>query len=1032
MRLTDACIRKPVMAWMLMAMVVLFGLIAWHRIPVSQFPNVDRPVITISVKWEGASPEIVEHDVVEILEEDLSAVESLVTMRSTSRNGSAEIDLEFPMSRNVDLAMQDVQAEVAQQYGELPKDMNPPVVRKNNTDDSPIMYISLSGAFPARVLADMARYQLRDQLKVVPGVSEIYLGSWRERNVRVWIDGARLASRGLTIDEVVGALKRENVELPAGQLKVGGKELNVRVMGEALDLTALRNLVVAVRGGTPVALQEVALVEDGFEDLRSKVRVDGIPAQGIGILKMHDANAIAISAGIRAAIEKIQPTLPPGMELKVSYDGTEFVKESMEELQFEILQAILLTAALCWFFLGSFSSTLNVILAIPMSLLGTIGVLYFMGMSLNTFTLLGLGLAVGLVVDDAIMVLENITRHREAGMDRVRAARIGTREIAFAALASTIAIIAIFSPTLFMDEMIGRFFYEFGVALCLAVLFSYVEAVTLAPARCAQLLNISPRRSLIGRSADGLLDLLTDGYRRVLPFAVYRPILTVFLVASILASSVWLMTRLPTELVPSQDQSRLRLRAEAPVGTEVGETDRLITPVEDYILQQPEVKTIYTFIGSSKNDAGNEGGMYITLVPPSERTMSQAEFQQHLRKEFANYAGMKIQIQDYSTSILTADRGFPVEFTIRGPDWNQLVLLSKEFTTKMAESGLMTEPNTNARIGMPELRIFPDRERCADLGIPIEQVATAIQTSIGGVRAGKFNDQGRRMDIRVRLLADQRARPADLSNILLRTNSGAMVPLTSVIRSEERPTMQSISRQDRERSVKVWANLTPGHSQGEAIDWINQRNSSLPEGYRVVLDGSSANMKNSLISLLIALAFGVLISYMVLAAQFDSYLHPLTVLSVLPPSISGAVFALYISGQSLNAFSVIGILLLMGIAKKNSIILVDYTNQLRKRGEATTAEEALLKAGPIRLRPILMTSGATTMAAIPLALGLGPGGEVRMPMAIAVIGGVVASTLLSLVVVPAFYILSDKLIRLCSRKPVMAPTPVSEAGSAQH
>jgi hydrophobe/amphiphile efflux-1 (HAE1) family protein len=959
-------------------------------------------------------------------------------MRSSSRQGSASIELQFPMTRDIDAAMQDVQAVIAREMKSLPPGIDPPSVSKSNTDDSPIMWLSLSGAFSPRLLGDIARYRIRDQLQSIPGVSEVYLSGWRERNVRVWIDGERLSARGLTIDQVIKALGRQHVELPAGQLEVAGRELNVRVMGEAMNLASLHALVVASPGGTPVRLSEVALIEDGFADLTSLVRVNGIPSSGLGVRKQHGANAVEVAKQVYATVERIQPSLQDGMTLSVTFDSTRFIEESTNELQFEIVVAVFLTAILCWLFLGSFSSTLNVILAIPMSLLGTIGVLYFLGMTLNTFTLLGLGLAVGLVVDDAIMVLENITRHREEGRSRMDAARIGTREITFAALASTLAVVAIFSPVLFMDGMIGRFFFQFGVALCVAILFSYLEAVTLTPARCAQFLDITPRRSLVGRAADGLFAWLTTIYARVLPFAVRHPITTILVTAGALTLALLVLLRMPVELVPSQDQSRLMVRAQMAVGTDVLETDRLMRRVEDFVNAQPEVKISYTFIGSRSNSAGNEAGMYLTLVPPKDRSVTQAEFQQRLSRELRNYPGMRIQVLDMSQQIFTAERsgGSPVVFTVRGPDWDTLVKLSTDLMTRMAESGLMIEPNTDVRVGMPELRIFPDRERCADLGVPIEQVANAIQVSLGGVRAGKFSDDGRRLDIRVRLLADQRTRPEDLNHILLRTPAGELIPLTSLVRFEERPAMQSIARVDRERAVRLWSNLAPGKAQGEALAWVNAQQATLPTGYRIVLDGASANLMDSMWTLIVAFIFGLLVSYMVLASQFKSLLHPLTVLSVLPPSISGASLALWATGMSINAFSVIGIMLLMGIAKKNSIILVDYTNQLRERGEVPDATSAVLKAGPIRLRPILMTSGATAIAAVPLALALGPGGELRMPMAIAVIGGVIASTLLSLVVVPAVYILSDKLLTLLGRKPPSAPsapgtTATTSAADAQ-
>lgn len=1012
MRLTDLCIRKPVLAWMLMAAVVTAGLVAGSRIGISQFPDIDAPIISVSVSWESAAPEVIETDVTDILEEAFTQIEGIRSLRSSSRQGSASITVELDLTRDVDAAFQDVQARVSQVQGRLPRDIDPPVITKSNPDDQPIMWMALAGPQSRQVLSDYARYRVKERLQTVTGVGEIILPGWLERNVRVWLDQERLDARGLTVAEVTRALARQHVEMPAGQLIAGSREVNVRVLGEALDLTTLRQLVVAERDGSPLRLQDVALIEDGFEDERSIARVNGQPGILLGLKKIRGANAVAVANGVHQAVAAINLTLPGDMSLVVNTDLTKFIRDSVHELQFELLQAVVLTAILCWLFLGSFSSTLNVILAIPMSLLGTVAVLYFCGYTLNTFTLLGLGLAVGIVVDDAIMVLENITRHREEGAEKVHAARFGTREIAFAALASTIAVVAVFSPVLFISGMQGRFFLQFGVALCVAILISYVEAVTLAPSRCAQFLEVhQTRTTFIGRGADATFSLCERLYAWLLRTALASPLITLLLIGGIFTASVvpLVQGRIPGELVPGQDQGKILARFTTAMGSSLEETDFLLKKAEALVMARPEVVRTLAMVGN--HGAGvNSGVLVISLSPPEDRVLTQLQVMDALRRQLSAIPGFDAKLQDISTRAFTASRGFPVEVSLRGPHWDVILQAATSLKERMNASGLFTDVDSDAKLGMPELHILPDRERCADLGVAVEDVATSINALVGGVRVGKYTDSGRRMWIRCRLLADQRTRPEDLSRIRVRTSSDALVPLSTLVSSRELPAQQTIYRADRERAVGIFATPTTGHSQKECLDWMTASTAELPEGCRLVFTGTSKVMRESSMDALFAIIGGVLAAYMVLAAQFNSFLHPITVLTVLPLSISGAVLALWWTGQTLNMFSLIGILLLMGIAKKNSIILVDYTNQLRSAKHGLyAAKDALLKAGPIRLRPILMTSLATMAAAIPLAIGVGPGGEIRRPMAIAVLGGVFISTILSLVAVPAFYLVADRL-----------------------
>jgi hydrophobe/amphiphile efflux-1 (HAE1) family protein len=1006
MKITEVCIEKPVFAWMIMAATVVFGGVAATRIGISQFPDVDFPTISVNVAWEGAAPEVVEHDIVEPLEESVMQVEGVRNITSESRQGSGRVTVELDLSRDVDLALQDVQTRVAQAQRQLPRDIEPPVVSKSNPEDSPIMWVGLSGPYSPQMLADFARYRVKEKLQTVPGVGEIQLGGSVQRNIRIWVDSDKLDERRVTVTEVLRAISAQHVELPAGRIETSGREINVRVLGEAFNLDEFRRLVVRDVQGAPVYLSDVALIEDGFEDIRRRSRVNGQPAQGMGIRKQRGSNAVAVAQGIKASIVEIQKTLPPGMELGINFDSTEFIEESVHEIQFELLLSVLLTAFICWLFLGSFGATVNVIMAIPMSLLGTVACIYFFGFTLNTFTLLGLALAVGIVVDDAIMVLENIFRHAEHGKDRVRAAREGTAEISFAALAATLAICAIFIPVVFMQGVIGRFFLQFGVTLCVAVLLSYVEAVTLAPARSAQMLNAgAARQTKLGHFVDVAFDKLAHGYARILAMGLRRPISVLAMAVIVFAASMYIFKSLPSEFVPSQDQSRLMIRLQTAVGSDLSETDRVFQRAENFLMNRPETLKVFGAVGGFGGGV-NSGVLFVTMKPPGER-MSQQEFQGIVRKELNSYPGVRAVVQDLSQQGFTGQRGFPVEFSVRGPEWDKLVDYSTDLREKLAASGLVTDVDTDYQVGMPELRIVPDRDRAADLGVPVDEVATTINALVGGIRSGKYSTGGRRIDIRTRLLASQRSRPEDLARLRVRTASGDLVPLSALVKEEERPALQSVVRRDRERAISIYGNVAPNSSQDKALAYVESLGKDMPPGYRLVFGGSSVAFRESMRQLVFALILGIIVAYMVLASQFNSFLHPITVLSILPLSVAGAAFALLITGKTLNIFSMIGLLLLLGIAKKNSIILVDYAVQSQREG--LNARDAMLKAGPVRLRPILMTSMATMMAAIPPALALGPGAETRGPMAVAIIGGLVISTALSLLVVPAFFVVADDI-----------------------
>jgi multidrug efflux pump len=1004
-KITEACVEKPVFAWMLMAGTVVFGLVAATRIGISQRPDVDFPVINVSVTWEGAAPEVVENDVLQPLEEELIQVEGVKSLSSTARQGSGNVTVELDIKRNVDLALQDVTAKVQQAQRTLPRDIDPPVISKSNPEDQPILWLGISGPFPRQMLADYARYRVKERLQTIPGVGEISVGGSIERNVRIWVDADALDSRGLTVTDVISALQRQHVELPAGRIETADREVNVRVLGEAMDLDTLRRIVVRP-GASPVYLSDVALVEDGFEDVRRLARADGNPAQGLGIRKQRGANAVAVANAVRAEMEVIRKQLPPGMKLDVNFDSTRFIEDSVHEIERELLFAVLLTALVCWLFLGSLSSTLNVVLAIPMSLAGTVAVIYFLGYTLNTFTLLALGLAVGIVVDDAIMVMENIFRHGEAGEDRVTAALEGTREITFAALSATLAVVAIFLPVVFMSGIVGKFFLQFGVALCVAVLLSYIEAMTLAPARCSQILSFAKERDTrLGHLVDRLFARLAAGYRRLLPWVLQRAGWVLAGAVVLFVAALAIFRAMPREMVPAQDQGLFLVRMQTAVGSSLDETDTYMRRAEQFLLARPDVARIFGAVGGFGGSV-NSATLFVTMTPKGERSTTQAQLMAIVRRELNSYPGLRASMQDLSLAGFSAQRGYPVEISVRGSDWGSLVSGSRQLMDQMRSSGLVTDLDTDYQLGMPELEVHPDRARAADLGVSVEEVATTLNALVGGLRVGKYSSGGRRYDVRLRLLSGQRSRPEDLTRLRVRTASGDLVPLAQLVRTEERPVLQAITRRDRERAITIFGNPAPGVAQADALARIQAMAKSLPQGVRAVPSGASATLGESFSSLFFALWLGIVVAYMVLASQFNSFLHPVTVLTILPISVAGAAFALAATGRSLNIYSLIGLLLLMGIVKKNSILLVDFVNQMRARGHDTF--EAILRAGPIRLRPILMTSVATMMAAVPVALGLGAGSETRQPMAIAVLGGLIVSTALSLLVVPAFYLLADR------------------------
>jgi len=1016
MTLADISIRNHVFAWMLMAGLIVFGAISFQRLGVSQNPDVDFPVVTASLTYEGASPEIMETDVVDFVEDALIAIEGVREISSTCKQGQASVTVEFELGRNIDAALQDVQTRIAQAQRRLPRELEPPVVTKSNPEDQPIMWIALHGNRPPQEVADYVRNVLKNEFQTLGGVGEVMLGGYRERNIRIWLDAGKLEAFRLTAQDVIDAIERQHLEVPAGRIETSAREMNVRAEGEALNIEQFRAIVVDDRDGAPIYLRDVAVVEDGLEDRRRIARAMGEPALGFGIKKLRGANAVEVGKAVKAKLEDVRQRLPDGLSMMLNWDGTTYIEESVKEIEFTLLLAALLTGVVCWLFLGSWTSTVNILLAIPTSIIGTFIVIYFFGFTLNTFTLLGLSLTVGIVVDDAIMVLENIYRHRERGEGKIQAASMGAREITFAASAATAAIVAIFLPVAFMKGIVGRFFFEFGVTISVAVLLSLLEALTLTPMRCSQFLEVGERIGRIGAAVDRGFKRLSAFYARTLEPSLHHRWRVLIAALAIFVVSLGILRIIGREFIPSQDQSRFMIRYQTPVGSSIDTTDEAMLRMEQLLSQRPELERYYGIIGGFGGGEVNTGLIFVTLkakgqrpvVPPATRPLSQEEFMGWARGAFNAIPGLRATMMDPSQSGFTARRGYPVEVSVRGPDWNVLAQSAQELMAKMEASGLMVDVDTDYQIGMPEVRVIPDRAKAADIGISMASIANTINATIGGLRVGKFKQHGRRYDVRMRLLAPDRARPEDIGRLTVRAKSGDLVRLADLVTLIEEPTLQAITRRNRERTVTIFANVAPGASQATALTQVERMaQATLPDGYRAVFSGSAQVFQESFESLIFALVLGLIVAYMVLASQFNSFSHPLTVLLALPFSLTGALTFLWLTGQTLNLYSMLGLILLMGIAKKNSILLVDFTNQLREAGAAR--EPALLQACPIRLRPILMTSTATIAGALPAALSYGPGAETRQPMALALIGGMAVSTFMTLYVVPSAYTVLDDL-----------------------
>jgi len=1007
MLLSDTAIRRPVTTLIAMAAMIIFGWIAFQNMGLDLFPEVDFPYVTVTTTLIGASPEVIDMDVTDVLEEQITTIEGIKTIRSQSYEGMSRIVVEFELDKDVDVAAQEVRAKVNLAERDLPDDVDKPIVDKLDVASQPIMWVAVSSRGDYARLAHYADKIAKERFQAIRGVGMVQTGGLRDREIRVWVDPERLEARGLSPQDVVRAIKLKHVELPGGRIERIDKEFSVKIEGEYQSVDELKDLVLSSWDGAVTRLRDVAQVIDGKEDLRTVARFNGVPTIGLGIQKQSGTNTVEIARRVKAELEEMQKTVPEGIHMEIAFDSSEFVEASMNGVQVDILFGVLLTSLIMFLFLRNVRVTLISVVAIPISLIGGFVVMYAMGFTINNMSMMAMSLAVGMVIDDAIVVLENIYRHVEEGSPPMQAASEGTSEVGLAVIAATSSIAAVFIPVAFMKGIVGRFFYQFGLTVAVTIAISAVVSLTLTPMLCSRLLKHEEKHHPLYNLLERGFQFLDSTYRRILGWVTRHRAVTVLIALAAFGAGMALTPFIGREFSTQDDEGRFMLRFELPTGTSIYETEERLREVEKIVFSQPEVTHGFSAIGMGGGEV-NSGIMVVHLTPRRNRDTSQAEFMRRLRGLLTPFDDMTSSIE-YISMLGGGQRHSDLEYVIQGPDVPALAEVSDRIVPALESLGGFVDVDTNLRITKPEVKVHINRGLADDLGVDVRSISQDIYTLFGGVDAGKFKEGGERYDIRVRALPSDRDNPEDLYRIAVRSLGGTLVKSPNLLDIEVGQGPNVVNRHNRRRAVTLYANLED-KPMGQALAELEKTtNEMLPKDgkWGTTTTGRTRAFRETFVYMRYAMIVAVLIIYMVLAAQFESFIHPFTVMLSLPLCVVGVFGLLLITGNTLNITSYIGIIMLMGIVTKNSILLVDYTNTLRSRGMQKV--EAVLQAGPTRFRPILMTAGSTIIAVLPVALGMSEGGESRAPMAIAVIGGMFTSTFLTLLVIPVVYLLLDDL-----------------------
>ncbi len=1027
MKLSDISIQRPVLASMLSAALVLFGVIGYRQLAVREYPDVDPPIISVQTFLPGANPQVVESAITDILEEELSTVPGLRTLTSSSAEQFSNITLEFTLERDVDDAAQDVRDKVSRVRGRLPQDIEEPVIAKQEADAQPFFWLALSGDnYSLLQLSDIADRTVKTRLQSLPGVGRAFIAGERRYSMRVWLDPAELAARGLTVQDVEAAIRSRNVEVPAGRIESQRREFTVRTLGELKTPVEFAELTVSNVEGQPIKLKDIGRVELGPEDDRSALRFNGTQAVAIGIVRQSKANLIEVADAVIAELPAIQAALPPGITIERAFDGSVFVKRSITEAEETLIVAAVLVVIIIFVFLRNLRATIIPAFAIPASIISTFAVMYFLGFSINNLTLLALTLAIGIVVDDAIIVLENAYRHQEElGEDPETAAINGTREIAFAVIATTISLVAVFTPLAFLQGNTGRLFNEFGIAVAGSVVISGFVALTLTPMLCAKILRVPHSHGRLYKALESGFDAISTGYGRLLRKALaHRAIVVAGAVCTLLLAAV-LFRSLKREFIPPEDRGFFPTFVIAPEGATVAYTDQYQRQVEAILERTDDIESYFSIVGFGGGP--NRGIVFTRLTDWSERDRSVQDVLNEVMPQFMGIPG----VFAFASNPPAFGWGNPVQFVVQHPNFDALSRAMDVFTNRARQIPGLVNVDTDLRVNKPQIDVQFDRDRAEDAGVAIRDVAGTFQTLLGGRRVSTFTRDNKLYDVMVQLEPADRATPSDMSGLYVRGRDGQLIQMSALIRADENVGPRQLNHFNRVRSFTLTGGLAPGTTLGEALDSLNAVASEvLPRGATTALAGESRELEESGSALYFAFGLALLVVFMVLASQFESLVHPFTVLLAVPLAVTGALITLKLAGSTLNLYSQIGMILLIGLVTKNSILLVEYTNKLRARGAYVL--EAVIEAGRIRLRPILMTSVATVAGALPIMLGLGAGAQSRRPLGYAIVGGVLFSTVLTLFLIPVAYVLMDGLVqRVRARRAARATPPMRPAEATE-
>ena len=1000
MKISDICIKRPVFATVLSLVIMLLGIVSYTRLPVREYPKIDEPVVTVNTNYRGASAEIIESQVTKPLEDSLAGIEGVEVITSISRAESSQISVRFKLERAPDSAASDVRDRVSRVRNKLPLAVDEPVIAKVEADANPVIWIAFSSdKHSALEVTDVATRIVKPRLQTLPGAADVRVFGDRKFAMRIWLDKQRLAAYQLTPADVEDALRKQNVEVPAGRIESREREFSVVANTDLKTTEEFGAVVVKTVNGYPVRISDIGRVALGAAEERSAVRFKGRSAVALGIIKQATANPLELSKAMRAELPKITSELPEGMSANLSYDSSVFIDRSIESVFKTIAEAILLVLAIIFFFLRNLRATLIPLVTIPVSLVGAFGIMLALGFTINTLTLLALVLAIGLVVDDAIVVLENIYRHIEEGMPRMQAALQGSKEIGFAVVAMTLTLAAVYAPVAFMTGRTGKLFIEFALTLAGAVLVSGFVALTLSPMMCSVLLKHEEKHGKAFMLVEGFLNRLNSGYKRVLT-AVLDHRWIVFVGFVIVAASCGvLLKELKSELAPVEDRGIIFGMFLGPEGATLDYTEKYARQIEGIYSQTKDAERYFVVAG---NPTVSQGISILGLTDWNDRTRRSPEIAKELFPKFAGIPGV-MAFPITPPSLGQSPRERPVNFVIvTSAPYAELQKVTGQILAEVAKNPSLTNVDTDLKLNKPELSVDVRRDKAADMGVPVETIGRTLETFLGGRQVTRFKRDGEQYDVIVQVAEAERRNPDDIRDIYVRGRDGSMISLENLVDVRETISPRELNHFGQRRAVTITANLAPGYTLGEALTFLDGvANQTLKPGYAADYNGQSREFRQSSSSLAFTFGLALAFIYLVLAAQFESFRDPFIIMLTVPLSMAGALLALWLAGGTLNVYSQIGLVTLVGLITKHGILIVEFANQLQEKGIERTA--AVIESATLRLRPILMTTGAMVLGAVPLALATGAGAESRQQIGWVIVGGLLLGTFLTLFVVPTVY-----------------------------